>query len=200
MNRKDLEKLGLTQETLEKAGLEPDVLEQIIVLHGKDIEKHKAALTAADASTAALQAQLTEAGATIEGFKKLDPEGLVKAVDAYKAAAEKAKTDAELQVAELKFSHALESELKAAKVKDPADIIPHLKKDMLKLGEDGKLIGLSEQLTPLQESKPYLFEEEEKENEEKEIPQIVAGSHNRSVIGDTTVAAARIAAGLKSEA
>ena len=199
MNRKDLEKLGLTQETLEKAGLEPDVLEQIIVLHGKDIEKHKAALIAADASTAALQAQLTEAGATIEGFKKLDPEGLVKAVDAYKAAAEKAKTDAELQVAELKFSHALESELKAAKVKDPADIIPHLKKDMLKLGEDGKLIGLSEQLTPLQESKPYLFEEEE-ENEEKEIPQIVAGSHNRSVIGDTTVAAARIAAGLKSEA
>jgi hypothetical protein len=105
-------------------------------------------------------------------------------------------------VAALKFDHALEGELKAARAKDPADIVPHLKRDMLKLGEDGKLIGLKEQLDPLVESKSYLFDQDEEEDEEgtEEEPQIVLGGHSRSVIGDSIVDAARKGAGLKSDA
>jgi hypothetical protein len=204
MNKKDLEKLGLTVETLEKAGLEPDVLEQIIVLHGKDIEKWKGI----DVENIALKTQLKTASETVEGFKKLDIAGIQKAADDYKAAAEKATTDAELKLAALRFDHALEGELKAVRVKDPADIVPHLKRDMLKLGEDGKLIGLKEQLEPLMEAKPYLFEDEDEEEEEGDEdetdseeeetePRIVMGGENHSVLSDKLVDAAREAAGLK---
>jgi hypothetical protein len=192
MKREDLKKLELSDEAIDA----------IMALHGKGIATSKAEAEAATAQVDALTSQLTKANEAVEGFKALDPAGLQKAVDDYKLAAEKAKTDAELQVAALKFDHALEGELKLARVKDPADVIPHLKRDMLKLGEDGKLIGLKEQLTPLQESKSYLFDldEEEGTEEEEEEPQIVLGGHSRSVIGDSIAEAARKGAGLKSDA
>lgn len=181
MNKKDLEKLGLTDEA---------VIDQIIVLHGKGIEAHKTAAEAAKVSADALQAQLAEANKAIEGFKGMDIEGIKKASEDYKAAAEKATTEATAQIAAIKFDHALEKELKDAKVKDPADVIPHLKRDMLKLDENGKFIGLTEQLKPLQESKAYLFDTDTPQ------PKIVTGAQSHSVLGDATIIAAREAAGL----
>ena len=185
MKREDLKKLELSDEQVDS----------IMALHGKGIATSKAEAEAAVAQSATLTAQLAEAGTTIEGFKKLDVAGIQKAADDYKLAAEKATADAATAVASLKFDHALEGELKMARVKDPSDIVPHLKRDMLKMGEDGKLIGLKEQLDPLAESKPYLFDQEE--SEEEEIPQIVTGSHSRSIIGDSVTDAARQGAGLK---
>jgi hypothetical protein len=188
MKKADLEAIGLTAETIEKAGLEPDVLEKILTIHSKDIEKWKGL----DAENATLKTQLEETGKTIEGFKGLKTQAEVDAAVAeYKTAAEKAKTDAEAQVAEIKFNTALEKELKEnAGARDPADIIPHLKRDLIQLGEDGKFIGLAEQVNPLIDSKPYLFADTEVQ------PEIIAGGHSHSVLSDGLVDSARKAAGL----
>jgi hypothetical protein len=200
MNKKDLEKLGFTTEALEKAGLKPEVLDEIIVLHGKDIEKHKNELVIAGDKLTAVQEQLDKANETIDGFKKLDPEGIQKAAADWEAKAKdweakatQAAKDADEKIALMKFDAALVDELKELKVKDPADVIPHLKKDMLKLGDDGKFIGLSEQIEPLKTSKDYLFESIEPD------PKIVTGGKNKTVIGDASVIAARQAAGLPVE-
>jgi DNA-directed RNA polymerase alpha subunit len=197
MNKKDLEKLGLTAEALEKAGVKPDVLDEIIVLHGKDIESHKAKITSLESDRDGFKSQLAEANGQIDSFKKLDPEGIKKAASEWEnkakeweAKATQAAQEAEAKIQAMKFDAALVDALKEAKVKDPADVIPHLKKDMLKLGEDGKFIGLNEQIEPLKESKDYLFQSDEK------TPKIIGHGESKTVISDAMVEAARKAAGL----
>lgn len=181
MKREDLKALELSDEAIDK----------IMALHGKDIESHKQAVTTAETERDALKGQLDEAAKQIESFKGMDIEGVKKSADEWKAAAEQAKKDAAAQVEKIKFDHALEKELKEWKVKDPGDVIPHLKPEMLKLGEDGKFIGLKEQIEPLKSTKDYLF------SDTKEPPRIVTGGNNQPVNMDAVTAAARTAAGLK---
>ena len=163
MKREELEKLGLTAETLEKAGLEKDVIDKIMALHGKDIEGFKAKVETADGSTAELQKQLDKANETIQGFENMKPEEAKAEVEKWKAEADKfkqeaeqAKKDADDRVQKLQFDSALTDALKNAKAKDPKEILPHLDMDLITF-KDGKLGGLEDQLKPLAETKDYLF-------------------------------------------
>lgn len=52
--------------------------------------------------------------------------------------------------------------LLAANVADEVSVKANLKLGDVKIGEDGKLIGINEQLKQLKESKPFLFKQEEK--------------------------------------
>lgn len=193
MNKKDLEKLGLTAEVIEKAGLETDVLDKIIILHGKDIEKHKADIEALQSSADGVKAQLEEANTTIEGFKALKPEELQKAADEWKAKAETAELEAKKQIEIMKFDHALEGALASAKAKNPKAVKALLTTADLKLGEDGAVVGLKEQLEKIQEDNDYLFESDEPE------PKFVTGGKNKTILSDAAVLAAREAAGLPTE-
>lgn len=180
MNKKELIDLGI----------DPDVADQIIILHGKDIESHKTKLTTLQGTLDTVNAQLTEAGTTIEGFKKLDVAGIQKAADDYKAQAEQAKLDADKQIAALRFEHALDGALSEAKARNPKAVRALLKTDDLKLDADGKLIGFTEQITKVKADNDFLF------IDEKEAPRIVLGGNNQPVITDAVVAAARKAAGV----
>jgi len=191
MNKKDLEKLGLTTDALEKAGLKPDVLDEIIVLHGKGIETQKAAVLTMTTENEALKSQLAEAGKTIEGFKKLDVDGIKAAADDYKAKFEQAQKDAADQLAALKFDHALEGALTAAKAKNPKAVRALLKADDLKLADDGSIVGLKEQLEKVKSENDYLFDGE------GNPLKIVAGGGNHSVTGDPFEAAVRKGARLE---
>jgi len=200
MNKKDLEALGLTAEVIEKAGLEKDVLDKIIVLHGKDIEKHKSAVETAQAETKSVKSQLDEANKTIDGFKDLDVEGVKKSAEDWKAKsaewetkAKQASEEADAKVAALKFDHALEGALTGAKAKNPKAVKALLKIDDLKLSEDGSIVGLTEQLEKVKTENDYLFDTDEPD------PKIVTGAKNKTVIGDASVIAARQAAGLPTE-
>lgn len=193
MKREDLKKLGLTDEVIEKAGLEADVLDKIMALHGKDIEKHKEDLATATTAAEGLRKQLDEANKQIESFKELKPEELQKAVEDWKTKAETAEAEAKKQIDALKFDHALDGALLGAKAKNPKAVKALLKIDDLKLTDDGKLLGLDEQVEALKTENDYLFESDEPE------PKIVAGGKNKTVIGDASVIAARQAAGLPTE-
>lgn len=184
MKREDLTKLGLTDDA---------VIDAIMTAHGKDVEKQKAAVETSKTELDTLKTQLTEANKAIEGFKKMDVDGIKAAADDYKAKYEQAQKDAADQVAAVRFDHALERELKEVyKVKDPRDVIPHLKRDTLKLDED-KFIGLKEQIEPLKSAKDYLFADT------VPPPKIVTGATSKSVVGDPIIDAARKAAGLSTE-
>jgi hypothetical protein len=181
MNKKDLTDLGVAE----------DVAEKIVILHGKDIESHKSRITTLEAEATGLKTQLTEAGTAIEGFKKLDVDGIKAAADDWKAKAEKAQTDAAAQLAGLKFDHALESALTGAKVKSVKATKSLLSMDLLKLNEaDGTISGLSDQLTKIKSENDYLFETDEK------TPKIVAGGKSQSVLNDPQIDAMRRGAGL----
>jgi DNA-directed RNA polymerase alpha subunit len=180
MKREDLEKLGLTAENIEKAGLEKDVIDKIMALHGKDIEGLKAKAETAGTAVADVQKQLDAANKTIEDFKSMKPDDLRKAADEWKAKAEKfqqeadqAKREAETKISKMQFDSVLVEALKTAKVKDPKEILPHLDMDVITF-KDGKLGGLEDQLKPLMETKAYLF------NSDTPEPKIVTKTSGSS--------------------
>jgi hypothetical protein len=201
MNKKELLKLGLTPEALEKAGLEAGVLDEIIVLHGKGIEASKKEVEDAKAETETAKGQLVEANKAIDGFKKLDPEGIKKAATDWELKAKEweaknkeTQTEAEKNLAALKFDHALDGALTEAKAKSAKAVKALLDMNNLKLNEaDGSIIGLDDQLKKVKESSNYLFEGDEK------TPRIVMGGTSKSVIVDVVEEAARKGAGLKPQ-
>jgi hypothetical protein len=192
MKREDLTKLGITDEK---------VIDAIMALHGKDVEVHTSKVTTLEAENTGLKEQVKKAGETIEGFKKLDVDGIKKAAEDYKAAAEKAKTDADAQIAALKFDHALEGALTGAKAKNPKAVRALLDLEGLKVGDDGKIVGVSDKvvsfedrLKKVQTENDFLFEGDEK------TPKIVSGGGSQTVITDAFSTALRQGAGLSKEA
>ena len=184
MKREDLKVQGLTDEQIDF----------VMASNGKDIEKHKADLTTAQAEAATLKTQLTEAGSTIEGFKKLDVDAIKAAADEWKVKAEKAQADAQTQVASLKFDYALDGALSAAKAKNAKAVKALLDASILKMDETGKIAGLEEQLGKIKSENDYLF------TPDTPMPQIVKGGNSQSILGDPVIDAARKAAGVVAPA
>lgn len=183
MNAEDLKKFGLTDE---------DVIQKIIVAHGKDIERIKADRDTAKTESDALKAQLTEANKAIEAFKGMDIEGVKKSADEWKAKAESAQAEAAAQIAALKFDHALGDALTGAKAKNAKAVKALLNTELLKLADDGTVSGLKEQLDKIKSEADYLFESDTPQ------PKIVAGGNNKTVLNDPMIQAARKAAGLST--
>ena len=184
MKREDLTKMGLTDEAQ---------IDAIMALNGKGIEKSKADMVTLQASADALQAQLTEAGTAIEGFKAMKPEELKKAADDWKAAAEKTATEAAAQLTNVKYDYALKDSMRGAKVKYSNEVLARLKQDELK-DKNGMFISerFNEQIATIKTDDSSLFDTDTPQ------PKIVVGGQNKSVLSDAVVDAARKAAGLRA--
>ena len=100
----------------------------------------------------------------------------------------------------MKFDQTLKDALLTAKAKNPTAVRALLKVADLKIGDDGTIIGLSEQLEKVKTENDYLFTPDAVEgNGDNKSIKIVAKTNNQSVISDATVIAARKAAGLSVE-
>lgn len=182
MKKDDLLKLGLTDES---------VIEQIIILHGKDIEKHKQGLATTQAELTNVQSQLTEAQQMVAGFQGLDIEAIKKSATDWQVKAEQAQAESAKQIAQIKFDHAMENALRGAKAKNAKAVRALLDESGLKIKEDGSIDGLSDQLDKVRAENDYLFESD------KVTPKIVSGGTGKSTTNDVLVSAARKAAGLE---
>ena len=181
----------MKREELEKLGLEKEAIDQIMALHGRDIEANKAKAAAIESERDGLKSQLDEAAKAIEGFKALDIEGVKKSADEWKAKAEQAQKDAEKQVYQVRYESALSDALKASKAKNVKAVRALLNEADLKLTDDG-LVGLKEQLEKVKPENDYLFESD------VPTPKIVSGGGNKPIENqDAVVIAARKAAGLQ---
>lgn len=103
------------------------------------------------------QAQLAEAGKTIEGFKVLDVEGIKKAADEWKARAEQAEKDAAAQVAAVKFDAQLDNAIQARKGRSATAIKALLDLDALRASQNQEA-DLQAALDGLAGSEAYLFD------------------------------------------
>lgn len=70
------------------------------------------------------------------------------------------KTNSVKKLNDYKFGVELSRAFATAGVADEVSAKANLDMDKIKLGEDGKITGLDEQLTGLKETKPYLFKTE----------------------------------------
>lgn len=193
----------MKREQLEALELSKESIDAVMKIYGEDVNAlkaaHDTALEAVKGDTKTIQDQLDAANKQIAEFEKLDAVGLKAKIEEWKGKAEKfeqdltaAQTAREQEVAQIKFDHVLEAALKDAKVIDPGDVIHRLDRDVLKVSDDGKsVIGLEEQLKPIKENKPYLFDDSEEGQ-----PRFSSRTNSNNVGTDAFEAAMRKGAGL----
>ena len=161
-------------------GVVKEVIDKIMAENGKDIaaeQKKSEKITQERDSyklkSESLETQVNDANAEIQKFKDMDIDGIKQAADDWKTKAEKAKSDADAQISEMKFDYALTAALTGAKARNSKAVKALLDMDGLKLN-DGKIIGLDEQLSQIKEENSFLFESDEP------APTIVKGTNGGS--------------------
>ena len=181
MKREFLKGLEISEENIEK----------IMAEYGKATEKLKNQLTALTTEKDNLSSQLEKANEKIASFADIDVEKIKQETQDWKEKFTQAQTDAKAQLDELKFSHALEGKLAGSKAKDVGILMGLLKKEDLKLTENGDILGLDDQLSKIKEEKAFLFDDEEGK------PAFVRGGTGGSGgSGKDEINAARAAMGL----
>lgn len=146
---------------LKGLNLSQEVIDKIMAENGKDIaaEQKKAEKITQERDSYKLKAesletQVNDANAEIQKFKDMDIDGIKQAADDWKTKAEKAKSDADAQISEMKFDYALTAALTGAKARNSKAVKALLDMDGLKLN-DGKIIGLDEQLSQIKEENGF---------------------------------------------
>ena len=169
-------------EFLKSLNLSQEVIDKIMAENGKDIavEQKKAEKVIQERDSYKLKAesletQVNDANTEIQNFKDMDIDGIKKAADDWKETAEKAKADADKQISQMKFDYALSAALTGAKAKNTKAVKALLDMDGLKFNDnDGKIVGLDEQLAQIKTDNDYLFESDEP------APEFVKGTNGGS--------------------
>ena len=121
-----------------------------------------------------LEGDITTRDKQLEDLKKIDAEGLQKQIETLQEENRTAKEDYENELKDLQLTNAIKLAL-TGKVHD-GDIVSQLiKKDELILSEDGKVVGLDEQINSLKEGKAFLFKEDNTNNQQQQQQQQQAG-------------------------
>lgn len=167
-------------EFLKSLNLSQEVIDKIMAENGKDIaveqKKTEKVIQERDSyklKTESLETQVNDANTEIQKFKDMDIDGIKKAADDWKETAEKAKADADKQISQMKFDYALSAALTGAKAKNAKAVKALLDMDGLKFN-DGKIVGLDEQLAQIKTDNDYLFESD------TPAPTIVKGTNGGS--------------------
>lgn len=183
MNKKELQDLGIEDEEL---------IQKIIIAHGKDIEKHKDEITTLTTKVTELDGQLTSAQEAMAKFKDMNVEEIQASVEEWKGKYEEAQAESEKKVAALKFDHALDDALRSAGARNLKAVKALLDVEKITFDEKDQLTGLDEQIDNLLEEQDYLFDFEDDEEE----PEIITKTDSKVTVSDSMVSAARKASGL----
>ena len=137
-------------EELTKLGIAEDVAKQIVAMNEAEVSAEAKKLTDKDAELTMATDKIRELTETVKKFDGVDVEKMKSEL------ADWSKKYSE-DTAALKLDSALSKMLAGCGAKD-ADIVGKLlDRSIIKLGDDGKLIGVSEQLEKLKTDKAFLF-------------------------------------------
>src|SRR5690606_27583725 len=114
-----------------------------------------------------LEKDIAERDNQLEELKKIDADGLKAEIERLQQENKAAKEAYENELKEIQLNNAIKLAING-KVHD-VDIVSQLiKKDELVLSEDGKVVGLDEQINSLKETKGFLFIEEKQDKQEEQ--------------------------------
>ena len=141
----------MKKEQLEKLGLNDEQINQIFALNGADIQRFKDEAEKNTAELENLRGQLTQRDADLESLKnaKIDADGFK---EQFEALQQKYQED-----------NLIEAELAKSGVRDVELLKTIINKDAVEL-KDGKLSGLTKQISEQKESRPFLFNGDKQAN------------------------------------
>lgn len=146
----------MKREYLKSLELSEEIIDKIMDENGKDVEAVKNKYVDYDN----IKVQLKEANKQIENFKNMDIDKIKQAADDWKSKFDESEQEHQRQLEELIKETAIKTAI-ADKAQD-IDIVAKLfDMDKITVDEDGKVSGVNEQLTAMQESKKFLFKTNE---------------------------------------
>ncbi len=195
MKKEDFIALGLTEEWATKAAeASGNELKTYVPKHRFDevSEENKTLKGTVEANNKALEDLKKSTG---------DAEGLKKQIETLQTENKTKDETHQAELKELKLNNAIKLAI-AGKVHDEELAAGLFDKTKLILGEDGKVTGLDDQLKSLQESKKFLFKEEQNQQQKPGFVPIgstqpASGSNNNSAVSFKDAVAAAIQAQTK---
>lgn len=161
--------MALTRAALQKYGLEPDAVEDILKMHGNTIGELKDRIDDLNGKMAAAQkAQKTAEDALANASPKEDQSKLKGELETAQNTIETLKDQHAQEIGALKMEMALEKAL-GDQAHDYKLVAGLLDMEKITSGADGQLTGLDEQVKALRENRPFLFKEDDPESKRPEV-------------------------------
>ena len=146
----------MKREYLKSLELSEEIIDKIMDENGKDVEAIKNKYADYDN----IKVQLKEANKQIENFKSMDIDKIKQAADDWKSKFDESEQEHKKQIE--KFIKETANKTAIADKAQDIDIVAKLfDMDKITVDEDGKVSGVDEQLTAMQESKKFLFKTNE---------------------------------------
>lgn len=123
---------------LQGLGLEKDVIDQIMAVHGDEVEVLTAQVSEAKTERDAAKAQA-------KAFEGLD-------VEALKRAPEDLKSEYEQKIKGMQIDQAIQKSLAEAKAKHPDLLFGQFDREKITVDENGAIVGIAEQTNALKET------------------------------------------------
>ena len=138
-----------------------------------------------------LDAGIAERDKQLEELKKIDAEGLKAEIERLQEENKAATEKYEAELKDIQLANAIKLAV-AGKVHDEDLVSGLVDKTKLIIGDDGKIVGLDEQIASLKENKAFLFKSEDETNQQQQQAGFKVGNphpNNQQAI-DTAIAAA----------
>ena len=113
---------------------------------------------------------IAERDKQLEELKKIDAEGLKAEIERLQEENKAATEKYEAELKDIQLANAIKLAV-AGKVHDEDLVSGLVDKTKLIIGDDGKIVGLDEQIASLKESKAFLFKPEDETNQQKQHQQ-----------------------------
>lgn len=168
MERKDLEALGLDDKQMT----------EVMKLYNAGIEPIKQQVADTKSELDSVKQQVVDRDGQIKslGEQAGNSEKLNKQIAALQETIKTKDSEAAASLTKVKTDNAVQMALRDAKARDAKAIMPFIDMDTVKLGDDGQLTGIGEQIDKLQESHDYLFDKSD-DNGGKPAVKITAGGN-----------------------
>ena len=170
--------MSLKREMLIEAGVtDKDAVDKIMQAYGAGIENAKQQVKLEyTAENETLKQQLETQSKTLEDLKKSSEANsdVKQALEKLQQEYEQYKVESDSKLAQINKTNAIALALKDVKAHDSDVLMKLIDIDKIELGEDGRP-KLDEVVNGLRESKPFLFEQEQTQQQAQ--PQIVVGGN-----------------------
>lgn len=153
----------MKKEQLEKIGLTAEQITQVFALNGADIQKYKDDAEAKSLELSTVREQLAQRDVDLEGLKnaQMDADGFKKQFEDLQAKYNADNEAWQTKLANEQKGRLIDAELSKVGARDIELLKQVIDSEAVKV-KDGKLIGLAEQVASQKESRPFLFNGEQK--------------------------------------